>query len=207
MPSALLDKEMIDHDDMDSGPARGCEARAAEPGIDRLTGLIRDRAKNLFITNQYFCAEAVLIALNSGLRGGLPRNMAARLASAFPEGWGECGCTCGSIYGGVLALGLFLTPDHPTAEEHRLARQFSRRLYEAFQWKCECNAGPAPESLKGRELMSHIDHCAEMTGAVAEKAAELILEQRPELAGNADLEFLEQMDTMISAGLKRLVQS
>jgi hypothetical protein len=56
-----------------------------------LIALIRRRPENLYETHQLLCSEAVLYAINQGLKGGLSPEMAIRLASAFPEGVGGAG--------------------------------------------------------------------------------------------------------------------
>jgi len=48
-------------------------------------------------------------------------------------------------------------------------------------------------------------HCLSHTGEVAELAARFILEERPELARQADRDFLTTKDSMIKAGLSRLL--
>ncbi|MBT3258412.1 MAG: C_GCAxxG_C_C family protein [Deltaproteobacteria bacterium] len=62
--------------------------------------------------------------LNQSLNGGLPPEMAIRLASGLPEGSGRSGCTCDALSGGVIALGLFLGRDTPGPLNSRSIRLF-----------------------------------------------------------------------------------
>jgi len=75
--------------------------------------LVGKRAGNLFDTGQLLCSEALLVVMNRVLGGGMPDELAVRLASTLPRVIGESGCTCGALAAGALALGLFLGRSRP----------------------------------------------------------------------------------------------
>ena len=51
---------------------------------DALVVSIKERARNLYLTRQFLCTEAILVALNQGLDGGL--TVAQSIAMAVPVG-------------------------------------------------------------------------------------------------------------------------
>lgn len=165
------------------------------PVTEALPGLIGARAENLFRTHQLLCAEAVLYVFNQGLGGGLPPEAAVRIASGFSEGVSGAGCMCGAFSGALMAMGLFLG---------RKSRARSKELYDQFRSRF---GSPCCRVLT-RKLQDNeralFRHCTGHTGEVAEMAARFILKARPELAGQADWDFLRTRDTKLRAGLNRL---
>ena len=67
---------------------------------------IADRARNLYLTRQMLCTEAVVTALNQGLKGGLTDVQATAVSAPFCVALGESGCLCGALSGAVLATGI-----------------------------------------------------------------------------------------------------
>jgi hypothetical protein len=59
---------------------------------EELIAPIRERARNLYLTRQFLCTEAVLVALNHGLDGGLTNAQAIAIAAPFCEALGGSGC-------------------------------------------------------------------------------------------------------------------
>ncbi len=181
-----------------------------EPGIPvrgpaaELTTLIGRRAQNLVATHQLLCSEAVLLVLNRAFGRELEDPVAIRLASAFPEGLGGGGCLCGSLAGGLLALGLFLGRDRVCGPDRHGARQAAaelhRRFREAAGSSCCRILNPSPGE------HAHFDRCVELSGLGAAMAAEIILAGRPELLARADREFLEAEDSRLKAGLRWLAE-
>ncbi len=53
-----------------------------ETAIDGLAVIIRQRTSNLMSTGRMMCSEAVLSVLNQGLGGGLPPDVAMKVASS-----------------------------------------------------------------------------------------------------------------------------
>ena len=157
------------------------------------------------MTRQLYCAEAVFLVLNKGFGGGLPEETSIRLASAMTDGLGGTGCLCGALGGGVLALGLFLGRDRAGGKDRHHARQASRALHDLFRDHLGSTCCRVLNKRTKRDSRSHFEHCKEVTGIGARLAAQVILERRPGLAKNADMAYLEQVDSKIGANLKRVV--
>jgi hypothetical protein len=85
-----------------------------------LPALIGARAKNLFLSRQMYCSEAVLVTLNQGLRGSLEEYQALALAAPFSEGVGKSGCIDLRTSAGTHARGGCLLPGHQGFGRRRL---------------------------------------------------------------------------------------
>lgn len=143
---------------------------------------IGQAARGLFLSRKHLCAEAVLLALNRELDGGLSDAQAAALASGLPLGLGGAGCLCGAVSGAALALGLFLAGPGGRLyrrDVRRASRELHRLFSEAHGSTC-CRV--LTKKLKD-DRQAHFRQCADLTGFAAREAARLILERRPELAG------------------------
>ena len=177
--------------------------RSAEALIKK----IRHRSENLFTTKQLMCSEAVLTVLNQGLNGGLPPEMAVRLTSGLPEGFGGSGCTCGALSAGVISLGLFLGRNGPGFFNNRTVYRASKELHHRFK---ACFGTTCCRVLtKNIELgtQSYYQLCAKKAGTVAEQAARLILEQKPELVGKADWTYVNRTDSNIGGRIRQLANT
>lgn len=140
-------------------------------------------ATEIFLSRPQNCAEAVVLALNRHLTGGLPPAQAAGVASGFSLGLGGAGCLCGALSGATLCLGLFLAPRGDRLER-RAARKAAKALHQSF---LEAHGSACCRELcraaSGDETEARAKRCAAITGFAAAEAARLILEIRPELAG------------------------
>ena len=177
----------------------------AESKHDRLLDCIAHRAENLFLTRQLQCAEAVMVVLNQGLGGDLPRELAVRLASALPEGLGRRGCLCGALNGGALALGLFLGRNGPGYGNGASVRKAVGDLHDQFKtaFKATCCRVLTKSMVYGSD--HHFHHCARMTGQAARRAAGIVLDHKPELVESADWAYLQQQDRRVTAEVKKLM--
>jgi C_GCAxxG_C_C family probable redox protein len=175
-----------------------------DPDIEILLGMIRLRSENLFMTRQLMCSEAVLTVLNLGLKGGLPSEIAVRLASGLPEGIGGSGCTCGALSAGVIALGLFLGRNGPGVLNSRRVYAASKELHDHF--KIHFGSTCCRVLTKNIELSKNHNYqlCARRTGEVAEKVARIILERKPKALEQADWTYLNQMDSKIKTRIKQV---
>ena len=72
---------------------------------EALIVLLKERARNLYLTRQLLCAEAVLVTLNQGLSGGLSDAQAIAMAAPFSIALGESGCLCGALSGAIHGVG------------------------------------------------------------------------------------------------------
>ena len=171
---------------------------------ERLAKVASRRAENLYLTRQLRCSEAVVVALNHGLGGGLSDETAIRMASCFPDGLGGSGCLCGALGGGILALGLFLGRERPGARDKRRAGPAAKKLHDLFR---EAFGGTCCRVLSGKvrkNEKAHFQRCGDFTRAATEMTAKLILERRPELVEQADWGYLKEVESGLAPALKRV---
>jgi len=153
------------------------------------------------------CAESVLTVLNQGLGGGLPPEMAVRLTSGLPEGLGGSGCTCGSLSGGVLSLGLFLGRDGSGFGNGKLVMSRAKALQHAFRERFDATCCRVLTKELKPGSMEHFQQCSLRAGFAAQTAARLILQKKPDLIHQADDSYLKKLDSKFSAGLKKVVNT
>ena len=187
-------------------PARSLHA-SLDKESEELVRLIGARTTNLFASRQLWCAEAVFSVLNEVLGGGLSSEMALRLSSGLPEGLGGSGCTCGSLNGAALALGLFLGREKTGFGNGRRVRSATRQLHSSFkaEFGATCCRVLSKNDERGSE--SHWLHCAERAGLTSQMAAQIILIQMPHLLKNANWDVLHQRETKIKTRLKQIVNT
>jgi C_GCAxxG_C_C family probable redox protein len=184
---------------------RGTKEPPSEQKPEVLVDLIKAKARNLFLTRQLQCAQAVLCTLNEGLRGGLRRDVAARLASGLAEGLGGSGCLCGALSGGVLALGLFMGNGGRNLFNASGSSFSTALLHREFVERFGSACCRVLSKKVNRDAKAHFEQCVELTGAAAEIASRIILESKPHLAKTADLEYLTTKDSMLTRVLNRIL--
>jgi C_GCAxxG_C_C family probable redox protein len=170
-----------------------------------LPARIGARAKNLFLSRQMYCSEAVLVTLNQGLGGSLEEYQALALAAPFSEGVGKSGCMCGALGGALLAIGLFIGGTHPVQRRARVqkaANDFIERFKARFGSSC-CRI---LSKKSANDSPSRFAHCSELTGQAAASAAELIFEHRPELMHVVDICFLDTQDSAVGGFIKNTMR-
>ena len=174
---------------------------------EALVKKIRQRTENLFITGQLMCSEAVLTVLNQGLIGGLAPEIAVRITSGLPEGFGRSGCTCGALSAGIIALGLFLGRNGPGILNNRRVYAASRELHERF--KTTFGSTCCRVLTKNIELGTkhHFKFCARHAGEISDQTARIILDQEPERLELADWTYLNQRDSKMSTRIKQLTSA
>jgi len=164
----------------------------------------QDRVVNVFGTGQLRCAEAVLVVINKGLRGELSDAMATRLASGFPEGLGASGCLCGAVGGAVLTLGLFLGRNGPGLGNDHRVREAVKAFMVQFKSRFKSNCCRVLTRDLAYGSKSHYRHCARISGETAAMAVQLILLSKPDLIQTVDWGYLNQVDSGIKAGIRKL---
>jgi C_GCAxxG_C_C family probable redox protein len=171
---------------------------------DDPAALIGERARNLFATRQMHCSEAVLVALNRSLGGGLETFQALALAGPFSEGVSGSGCMCGALGGALMALGLFIGGTQPLQRRGKV-RRAAERLAADFKAR---TGGPCCRILSRRSPagITRLEHCADLTALGATLAAGLILAHRPELAAALDRSFVTTRDSLPAGILKRVIR-
>ncbi|MBI5593199.1 MAG: C_GCAxxG_C_C family protein [Deltaproteobacteria bacterium] len=180
------------------------EADRREAETDELAGIIHQRTFNLMSSGRMMCSEAVLSVLNQGLGGGLPPDLAMKVAAGFPEGIGGSGCTCGALTGGVISLGLFLSESASKPAGRGKAMAASGRLHHDFKSRfgstcCRVLLKNGLQEGSGPRFKD----CCDRGGWVAQHTARMILAERPELSHQANQPFLRRRDSIITIGLKK----
>ena len=175
-----------------------------DPQAEALITGIADRARNLYLTRQMLCTEAVVAALNQGLNGGLTEAQATAMSAPFCIALGESGCICGALSGAVMASGLLLGKDG--AYRHRKTmRDSARQLHDQFKFANGATCCRVLSKKVKNDKKAHFQQCAGLTAQAAEMAARLVLEKRPELLKQADHLFINRRQSSIGGVLSRLV--
>lgn len=171
---------------------------------EALIACIGQRAKDLYESRRMLCAEAVAVAVNRGLNGGMSDAQAVAMAAPFSFSMGESGCLCGALSGAVMVSGWLLEQAKPHHRRHRM-RELSRRLHDRFKASngttcCRVLSKPVRHDRK-----AHFRHCAELTANTAEMAVRLMLEEIPGLALRVNHEYLRNRQSMIGGLWWRVV--
>jgi C_GCAxxG_C_C family probable redox protein len=172
---------------------------------EALVAQIRERARNLYLTRQLLCTEAVMVALNHGLKGGLTDTQAVAMAAPFSTAMGESGCMCGALSGAIMASGLFLGYEQPHRHRREM-RNSARQLHDTFKAENGATCCSVLSRKVKHDKNNHFLHCADLTAESAELAARLILRKRPELLEQFDSHFLFKRQSKIGGALSRLIQ-
>lgn len=183
----------------------GKEEFGSDTYVDELVELAARRAENFFKEHRLSCSEAALLVINLGFKGGLTAQQALCLGSGFGGGVGGSGCVCGALSGAVMALGLFLGPSCPDGLGKKKFRKLVAGFHGSFLEKsssvcCRDLIADFKKDRKGKAFL-----CRSLTGNCTGEAVRIILEERPELAERADMEFLKIHDSGIAVLLKKLL--
>lgn len=166
---------------------------------------IRKEALELYYTHKYWCSEAVLVALNRGLDGGLNDAQAIAMAAPFSRAMGDSGCLCGAVSGAVMGAGLLLGQDHPFRRRKQM-RRCARRLHDGF---LAANGSACCRVLSRKvkhDRKAQVKHCADLVGQAAVLAAQLVLEKRPERLARAKPDQLVRRPSKLTGILRRAGQ-
>lgn len=162
--------------------------------IDELVQLAVDRAENLFDKHKLCCSEALLVVMNQAFGGGLSSEAALQIGSAFCHGMGGAGCSCGAMSGGVAALGVFLGPHSKDGLRKKKFEKIVRKLHDQFRERNRVACCRVLTKKVKHDRKAHHASCLDLTSGGAELAVRLLLEARPDLIKNADLDFLLSRD-------------
>lgn len=171
--------------------------------IEYLIDRIAIKSKNLFITKQLMCSEAVFTVLNTGLSGKLEPNMAIRLTSGLPEGIGGSGCTCGALTGGIISLGLFLGRSKPGFINNRKIMHVSKELHHCFKNRFGSTCCRVLSKNIKHGSKEQFKHGGEIVGFTAEQTARILFREKPTLIDAAKKSYLEKSDSNIISTLKK----
>ncbi len=173
-------------------------------GDDELLELIGRKAENMYEVKRYCCSESVVVLLNRLFDGGMSDEVARSISSGLCGGMGDAGCTCGALSGGILALGLFLSPHRREGLRKKEFTRLTRELHDRFQQRFRSTCCRVLTKEVRHDRKKHRQNCKQLTLVGAVLTAELLIKNRPELVARADRQYLCRMDTRLVSGLRRL---
>ena len=174
------------------------------PQTEKLVAQIGECARNLFQNRQMLCAEAVVVALNYRLDGGLTEAQAIAMAAPFCVALGKSGCLCGALSGAVMVSGLFLGNNRPYHNRQYL-RDNARQLHDAFKTSNGSTCCRVLTKKVIHDKKAHFLLCTDLTVEATELAARLILLKRPELMYRVNDGFLTKHQSKIRGAFLRTV--
>lgn len=175
-----------------------------DPETEALIDQIGQRARNLYVTRQLLCTEAVVETLNEALNGSLSKTQVIALTAPFCVALGESGCMCGALSGAVIACGLFLGDQNPYRHRKQM-RACARQLHDEFKSRNGATCCSALIRKVKHDEAAHFQQCADITEKATEMAARKILKNRPELVAGTKTEFLAKRQSMTGGPVSRLL--
>ena len=179
----------------------------ATPPFEALIEAIRRRTENYYDAHGLCCSEAILFVINRAFAGGLNDPLVRRLGAGFCGGMGGGEGACGALTGATAALGLILGPGQRHGLPKAKMRQATQRLHDSFRSALHstvCQVLTAPHAgNRGAKIKS----CQGITGLGAALCARIILDCRPKLANQVDLDFINRHDSKARALVKKIVNS
>ncbi|SHE96600.1 C_GCAxxG_C_C family probable redox protein [Desulfacinum infernum DSM 9756] len=170
--------------------------------VSDLPELFRKKSENLYRHHRWYCSEAVLLTFNRAFGCELPDEVVVGLASGLPEGLGGSGCVCGAVSGAAVALGLVVGAAKGL-RSRKDVRAAVAELHERFKEQFGATCCRTLTRKVRHDPKLHFDHCAGVTGAAAELAVRILLEQWPELARRANKGYLRKTEGALSGRLKK----
>jgi C_GCAxxG_C_C family probable redox protein len=139
--------------------------------------------------------------LNNVLGGGLKEHQAIALAAPFSEGIEKNGCLCGALAGALLAVGLFLGSSNPVGRR-KSAQVASGILTKRFKLRFGASCCRILFKKDQGDSVPVSNRCAQPTAEAAAMAASIFLKHRPELKQDADFDYLNARDSVVSGFFK-----
>lgn len=155
-----------------------------------IVDLLESRGRNLFDQHKICCSETLVYLFNQAFNGPLSPETALRAGSGFCHGMGGAGCSCGSLSGLVVAMGLLIGPHGeggmPRKEFRGLVKEAHDEFRQSFGATC-CRV--LSKKVKHDRKLKH-QNCLKLTLRGIRIGAGLLLAARPELASHLERSFL-----------------
>lgn len=137
---------------------------------------IKTTAENYYRNGDFYCSEAILKTIKDEFELPISDDIVA-MASGFPVGMGGSGCTCGTVVGGIMALGLFFGRTESKDTKVDKAMALSKELHDIFRerHKSLCCRYLTKDMTLGSS--KHMEQCIHFTGEVAEETAKIIVRE------------------------------
>lgn len=133
---------------------------------------VENRARKYYRDGDFYCSEAVVKVIKDTFKVDISDDIIA-MASGFPVGIGQSGCTCGAISGAVMSIGLLFGRNKPKDTRVQKAMALSAEIHDYFKDtnKCTC----CRVLTKGMDFGKgeHLEQCIRFTGLMARKTAEI----------------------------------
>lgn len=134
---------------------------------------IKTTAENYYRNGDFYCSEAIIKTIKDEFDLPVSDDI-IKLASGFPVGMGNSGCTCGAVVGGIMSIGLFFGRCEPKDAKVNKTMTLSKELHDIFKerHKCLCCRVLTKDMTLGSP--EHMEQCIYFTGEVAEECAKII---------------------------------
>ena len=137
---------------------------------------VENYAKALYLSG-YSCSESLVATLINQFELDVDP-VVIKMATGFSGGIGKTGHICGALTGGIMALGILFGRDHSSSSpvaDH----SFGRELLDFFKDNNPYDTVDCQKLTTGYDLAinEHKLHCSHYVGAVAKKAATMIIER------------------------------
>jgi len=145
--------------------------------IDVDLAKIRLTAEEYYRSGDFYCSEAIVKTIKDAFSLQVSDEVIS-MASGFPVGIGNAGCTCGAVTGGVMALGLVFGRTAPKDSKVDKAMKLSRELHDLFKknHKCLCCRTLNRYMIMGSSRQ--MKQCIAFTGEMAQETARIIIREQ-----------------------------
>lgn len=137
---------------------------------------IKVEAEGYFKNEGLSCSESVLKSLVNNFDMNVSSEI-VRVASGFSGGMGGSGCTCGTISGAVIAIGLLFGRSEGSDPSIQKAKELSRNIHDKFK---EYHHATCCRSLtRGLKpgTSERLNQCCSFVGEVAYETSKIIAEE------------------------------
>jgi C_GCAxxG_C_C family probable redox protein len=134
---------------------------------------IRKTAENYYKNGDFYCSESIIKTLKDVFKPEIGDEVVA-LASGFPVGMGNAGCTCGAVVGAQMSLGLIFGRQKAKGKEVEKTMELSKEIHDIFKNdnKTLCCRILTKDMKLGSKV--HMTQCVRFTGDMTEAAAKII---------------------------------
>ncbi len=144
---------------------------------------IKNKAEKYYRDGDFYCSEAIVKTYIEEFDLDLPEDVIA-MASSFPVGMGNSGCSCGAVIGAQMMLGYFFGRRQAGDSKVNKTMELSAELHDYFREEhgslC-CRVLTKDLKVGSKD---HIKQCIDFTGEMAFVAAKKICDE-------LELEYIE----------------
>ena len=138
--------------------------------------LVKKEAENYFKTENLSCSESVLKALVNNFDMNV-NNDIVRVASGFSGGMGGSGCTCGTISGAIIGIGLIFGRSEGNDPSIKKAKELSKKIHDTFKEEHHATCCRALTKNLSPGSVERFNQCSSFVGEVAYETSKLIADE------------------------------